>query len=130
MRTAQSQPPRLGGRCHRGFYKNLPARLAAIGRAARIGSDGIEAWFADEARVCQQNKNTRRWARRGIRPSAPQDRRTASTDIFGAICPATSVTAGLVLPWCNTEAMGLHLAEISPRVPPGKHCAVLVDQAG
>ena len=26
--------------------------------------------------------------------------------------------------------MGLHLAEISARVTPGKHCALLVDQAG
>ena len=36
----------------------------------------------------------------------------------------------MVLPWCNTEAMGLHLAEISARVTPGKHCALLADQAG
>ncbi len=34
------------------------------------------------------------------------------------------------MPWCNTEAMGLHLAEISARVTPGKHCALLLDQAG
>ena len=38
--------------------------------------------------------------------------------------------AGLILPWCNTEAVGLHLAEISARVTPGKHCVLLVDQAG
>ena len=40
------------------------------------------------------------------------------------------MTAGLILPWCNTEGMGLHLAEIAARVTPGKHCALLVDQAG
>jgi len=68
--------------------------------------------------------------RRGTRLSAPQDRRTASTYLFGAICPATGVVAGLVLPWSNADAMGLHLAEISARVTPGKHCALLVDQAG
>jgi hypothetical protein len=39
----------------------------------------IEIWFADEARVGQKNKITRRWARRGSRPSAPSDQRTAST---------------------------------------------------
>ena len=39
------------------------------------------------------------------------------------------MTAALVLPWCNTEAMGLHLAESTARVTPGKHCALLVDQA-
>jgi transposase len=36
----------------------------------------------------------------------------------------------LILPWCNTEAMDLHLAEIAARVTPGRHCALLVDQAG
>jgi len=35
-----------------------------------------------------------------------------------------------VLPWCNTEAMTLHLAEISARVASGRHAALLVDQAG
>ena len=67
---------------------------------------------------------------RATRPCAPQDQRTASTYIFGAICPATGKGAGLVLPRCNTEAMSLHLAEISIAVAPGSHAALLVDQAG
>ncbi len=53
-----------------------------------------------------------------------------STYIFGAICPQTGAVAGLVLPWCNTEAMGVHLAEVAARVTPGRHCALLADQAG
>jgi transposase len=36
----------------------------------------------------------------------------------------------LVLPRCNTEAMTLHLAEISRAVNPGAHAVVLLDQAG
>ena len=55
----------------------------------------------------QKNKITRRWARRGTRPVAPQDQRTASTYIFGAICPKAGKAAGLVLPYCNTAAMSL-----------------------
>ncbi len=46
------------------------------------------------------------------------------------MCPETGEAARLALPWCNTEAMNLHLAEISARVTPGKHCALPVDQAG
>ena len=38
--------------------------------------------------------------------------------------------AGLVLPWCNSATMGLHLAEISQAVAPGAHAVVLLDQAG
>ena len=84
----------------------------------------------DEARIGQKNKITRRWAKRGSRPSAPSDQRTASTYIFGAICPERGVGAGLVLPWCNSATMGLHLAEISQAVAPGAHAVVLLDQAG
>ena len=36
--------------------------------------------------------------------------------------------AGLILPWCNIEAMGLHLAAISAKVAPGRHAALLLDQ--
>src|SRR3954454_8827907 len=92
-------------------------------------ADGPTACDSD-ARVGQKNKITRRWARRGTRPSAPHDQRTASTYIFGAICPAEGKAAGLVMPWCNTEAMNHHLAEISARVAPGRHAVLLVDQAG
>ena len=73
---------------------------------------------------------TRRWARRGTRPSAPHDQRTASTYIFGAVCPAEGKGAALVLPFCNSAAMTAHLAEISAMVEPGKHAALLLDQAG
>lgn len=90
----------------------------------------IEVWFQDEARIGQKNKITRRWARRGTRPSAPQDQRTLSAWIFGAICPAKGTGAGLVLPGCNTHAMGLHLAEISKAIAPGAHGVLIVDQAG
>jgi hypothetical protein len=86
-------------------------------------------WFQDEARVGQKNKITRRWARRCTRPPAPHDQRTQSTYIFSAICPARGTAAGLVMPFCNTAAMTMHLAEISHAVSPGAH-AVLLDQAG
>ena len=73
---------------------------------------------------------TRRWARRGTRPSAPHDQRTAWAYIFGAICPAKGKGAGLVLPYCNTEAMAAQLEEISQAVAPGAHAVLLLDQAG
>ena len=90
----------------------------------------IEIWFQDEARIGQKNKITRRWAKRGTRPAAPKDQRTCSAYIFGAICPARGVGAGLVLPRCNTDAMNLHLKEISLAVAAGAHAVLIVDQAG
>ena len=90
----------------------------------------VEIWWQDEARVGQKNKITRRWAKRGTRPSAPRDQRTRSAYIFGAICPTRGVGAALVLPKCNTAAMTLHLKEISATVAPGAHAIVIADQAG
>lgn len=90
----------------------------------------IEIWWQDEARVGQKNKITRRWAKRGTRPSAPHDQRTRSAYIFGAICPKEGKAAGLVLPFCNTQTMNLHLAEIAQAVAPGAHAVLLMDQAG
>ncbi len=56
----------------------------------------LEIWFQDEARIGQKNKITRRWARRGTRPSAPHDQRTKWTYIFGAICPQRGEAIGLI----------------------------------
>jgi hypothetical protein len=103
--------------------------LAEIARDKAAGKR-IEIWFADEARIGQKNKITRRWALRGTRPVAPHDQRTQSTYIFGAICPAQGKAAGLVLPFCNIAAMNLHLAEISRAVTGDAHAVLLMDQAG
>jgi len=99
-------------------------------RAGLASGTAIEIWWQDEARIGQKNKITRRWAKRGSRPSAPHDQRTRSAYIFGAICPARGIGAALVLPRCNTEAMTLHLGEISAAVAPGAHAIVILDQAG
>src|SRR3712207_5081499 len=114
------------------YTLSLHDALPILDEIATVQADGkpIEIWFADEARVGQKNKITRRWAKRGTRPSAPKDQRTASAYIFGAICPAEGKGAGLVLPRCTTEAMALELAEISQAVAPGAHAIVLLDQAG
>ena len=66
-------------------------------------------------------------AKRGTRPIAPRDQRTASTYIFGVVCPKQGKGAALILPTCNTEAMNLHLAEIAATVAPAAHAILLVD---
>jgi DDE superfamily endonuclease len=104
--------------------------LDEVAREKAIDVETIEIWFQDEARIGQKNKITRRWAKRGTRPSAPRDQRTASTYIFGAVCPKEGKGAALILPTCTTEAMNLHLTEIAQMIAPGAHAVLLVDQAG
>lgn len=90
----------------------------------------IEIWFQDEARVGQKNGLVRQWARRGTRPRQPADQRYESAYLFGAICPARGVGAALALPHANTEAMQLHLDEISATVAVGAHAVLIFDRAG
>ena len=47
------------------FKKNFPARLDEIACEKDVAPNEIEVWFADEARIGQKNKVTRRWAKRG-----------------------------------------------------------------
>ena len=90
----------------------------------------IEIWFQDEARIGQKNGLVRQWARRGTRPRQPADQRYESAYLFGAICPAQGKGAALALPLANTEAMQLHLDEISSRVATGAHAVLIFDRAG
>jgi len=100
-----------------------------------------------DARVGQQGRLTRIWAKRGTRPRAPRDtryQRAFAGSLFGEVCPARGAAVGLVLPFVSTEAMNAHLAEISrnvaafvrktiPRMvlfPSSPHAMLILDGAG
>ena len=112
-----------------GFQKNF-ASIAAELMPEHAKGKPLEVWFQDEARVGQQGTLTRKWARRGTRPRAPHDTRYKWSYIFGAACPARGTAAGLIVPYVNAEAMGLHLNEIAKAVAHGAHAMLIVDGAG
>jgi transposase len=87
-------------------------------------------WFQDEARIGQKNGIVRQWARRGTRPRQPADQRYKSAYLFGAICPARGIGAALALPFADTEAMQLHVEEISRHGEKGAHAVLVMDRAG
>jgi len=87
-------------------------------------------WWQDEARVGQQGSLTYVWADKGSRPRAPRDQRYDWAYLFGAVCPGRGVGAALVRPSVSTEAMNLHLAEISTQVAVGAHAVITLDGAG
>lgn len=59
-----------------------------------------------------------------------RDQRYTNAYIFGAVCPARDKGVALVMPYANTEAMNLHLREISRNVTPGAHAIIIIDGAG
>ena len=87
-------------------------------------------WFQDEARIGQKNGRVRVWAKTGTRPRLPADQRYQNAYLFGAICPKRGIGAALVLPIANTQAMQLHLEEISKQVARNAHGVVIMDRAG
>ena len=78
----------------------------------------------------QKNGQTRIWAKKGTRPRMPADQRYKNAYLFGAICPAHGKGAALMLPYANTEAMQMHLDEISRYVAHKAHAVILMDRAG
>ena len=118
LRRGTAPDPSL--RCSHGWKEvnDAPARLT------------VDPSCKDEARVGRQGTLTRVWARRGTRPGAPRDRRYAWAYLFGAVRPERAVGAALVLPYADTAATGLHLAEIGRQVAPGAHGVVVLDRAG
>jgi transposase len=90
----------------------------------------VEIWFQDEARIGQKNGIVRQWSRRGSRPRQPADQRYENAYLFGAICPARGTGAAIAVPYADTEAMQIHIYEISRHVARGAHAVLLLDRAG
>ena len=126
--SVRPEHPKTDRTTQEAFKKNF-ATLIADTLPEKAKGKPLEIWFQDEARVGQQGTLTRKWARRGTRPRAPCDTRYTWSYIFGAACPSRGVAAGLILPYINTEAMGLHLNEISKAIAPGGYALLIVDGA-
>src|SRR5215213_2444945 len=127
VRTPAAPRPRRRGA---GVFQADFAALVTGALPPEAAGKPLEIWWRDEARVGQQGTTTRVWAERGSRPAAPKDCRYAWAYLFGAVCPARGVGAGLVLPAANAAMMNLHLVEIGGQVAEGAHAVVIMDGAG
>ncbi len=81
-------------------------------------------------RAGQQGSLSRSWAIKGTRPRRIRQRQFKSSYLFGAVCPRKNKGCALVLPYADTEAMQLHLDEISNNVSKGYHAVIVMDGAG
>ena len=90
----------------------------------------VEIWFQDEHRIGQQGSLTRTWARKGSRPRAVRQQQFIYSYIFGAVCPHEDKGAAVIMPCANTQAMQVHLEEVSRNIAQGKHGVVILDRAG
>lgn len=96
---------------------------------SNVSLSQVDIWFQDETRIGQQGSLTRVWHYRGQRPRLTRQQQFISTYLFGAFCPATGNSVGLVLPLVNKHTMLLHMQEISKAIPKGRHAVVVMDGA-
>jgi hypothetical protein len=94
-----------------------------------IEPQAVDIWFQDEARIGMRGTVTRVWAEKGTRPRLIQQQQFLSTYIFGAFCPAKDEASGLIMPKSDTEAMEIHLKEISDMVAEERHALIVLDGA-
>lgn len=78
----------------------------------------------------KRNPLSRVWAEKGSRPRLVQQQQYEYAYVFGAVCPTSGESVGVVLPNSNTESMNIHLAAISACVSEGRHAVVILDNAG
>lgn len=85
--------------------------------------------FEDEARFGRISDPRRCWAPAGIRPEVNTQIVREYEYAFAALSPHDGTLDTLVLPWANTEAMGIFLAEVSQRHP-HEFILMVLDGAG
>jgi hypothetical protein len=89
----------------------------------------VRVMFEDEARFGRISDPRRCWAPAGIRPEVNTQIVREYEYAFAALSPHDGTLDTLVLPWANTEAMGIFLAEVSQRHP-HEFILMVLDGAG
>jgi transposase len=99
--------------------------------AARLAKPGVDLllMFEDEARFGRMSRPFACWAPMGTRPEIKTPMVREYDYAFGAVAPLTGQLVSLVLPRCDTEMMGIFLAEVSQRHLK-EHVLMFMDQAG
>lgn len=87
-------------------------------------------WFQDEARFGQQGTLTRQWALKGTRPGGWRQTQYDYLYVFGAACPQTGQTVGLLSPHINTDAVNAFFREFEKEIDPDIQVFMLWDRAG
>lgn len=94
----------------------------------------VQVWLQDEIRVGQQGTLTTVWAERGSRPTAVKQTEYQWCYLYGAACPSTGASSGLLAPRVDTHYMNRHLAFIAAeaREQAGRdvHVLLVLDGAG
>ncbi len=90
----------------------------------------LQLWFEDEARVGPKGRATHVWFEKGVRPTAPADKRFASVSLFGAVRAGTDEAFALVRPFATAAVTSVFLQEFSKSLAPNAHAVLVLDRRG
>lgn len=86
---------------------------AASKKFGRNDKRPLKLFFQDEGRFGRIDTLVGCWAPSGVRPYLEQQIIRQYTHVFSAVCPRDGETFSLILPYADTEAMTIFLAELS-----------------
>lgn len=90
----------------------------------------VKVYWMDEGRFGQQGTLTRKWARRGSRPTAVKQTRYEWMYCYAAVDPDSGDAVGLLLRHVDTAHMNEFLRVMSERLKPDEHAVLVMDNAG
>ena len=90
----------------------------------------VLTYFQDEARFGQKGVLARVWARTNTRPTAVKQTQYDYLYVFGAVCPETGDSLGLVAPRVDTGVMNVFLERFGKSLAADAHALVILDNAG
>ena len=94
-----------------------------------VQMEQVDIMFGDQSRFGQQGSLTRTWAKKGTRPRVIKQQEFLSLYVFGAVCPKANYGVSIIVPYFNTEGMNIYLQELSKKIPAGRHCVLVLDNA-
>lgn len=85
--------------------------------------------FFDEGQFGLKTDRGRCWAPKAVRPYSLISIGYKNFYVYTSVCPHTSDSFSLFLPWVNTEIMTLYLQQLSAAYP-DKELMLIMNQAG
>lgn len=128
--TARAIHPKTDMEAIKEFKRMFPDMVEELVAQKNWDMKNLEIWWQDEMRVGQQGTLTRVWGVKGSRPRVVKQKQFISAYIFGASCPESNKVCSIISPYANSDAMQVHLREISKQVKYGKNAILLLDRAG
>jgi transposase len=110
--------------------KKLPEEVDQLRQAHPEAA--IELWSGDEHRLGLKPILRRVWAKKGSKVTAVVKPRYQWMYLYGCVQPHSGQTSWLLMPTVNVEIFSLALSAFAQEqgVGPGKHLALVLDQAG